>query len=327
MWSQAKAFTFLEDSGVLPIAGNLEVADVGTLPAGDAPAFGGRLVHLDPTTVPRVPSFGPGGAGYYNDPNEQARWYFNIAYALLSDQGGTGRFNPPAGNSYWDQSSSQSYAILILNRSVGGGCLDTDGDGICDDDDNCPAVDNPDQEDNDNDGWGNDCDECPDLDAGNDPDPNRPGCPSNTPPDCSNAGPSADELWPPNHKLSMPLSVVGVTDADGDPVSIEITGVAQDEAINDDGDGNTCPDAELGGGNSARVLRERSGLGDGRVYHLEFTASDGMGGECSGSVGVCVPHDQSGSGCVDQGPLVDSLSCPAGASSGLSERAVDRGRR
>lgn len=328
MWSQAKAFTFLEDSGVVPNPGNLSVADIGTLPAGDPPAFGSRLVHLDPTAVPRVPSFGPEGPGYYTDPNEPARWYFNIAYALLSAQAGNGRFNPPPGNGAWNTWSSQSYAILILNRSVGGGCLDTDGDGICDVDDNCPAVDNPGQEDGDGDGWGNACDQCPDLDAGDDPDPQRPGCPTNTPPDCSGAAASVDSLWPPNHKLSTEISVLGVTDADGDPVTVEITGVAQDEAINDDGDGNTCPDAVLGGGNSVRVLRERSGLGDGRVYHLQFTASDGNGGECTGAVGVCVPHDQGpDNACVDQGPLVDSLSCPAGASSGLSERALDRGRR
>jgi len=130
------------------------------------------------------------GAGYYNDPNEQARWYFNIAYSLLSQQDGAGRFQPPPGNSAWNPYSSESYAILILNRSVGGGCIDGDGDGECDVDDNCPQDPNPGQEDNDSDGWGNVCDQCPDSAAGDDPDPDRPGCPM-----CENVDPRSQGFW------------------------------------------------------------------------------------------------------------------------------------
>ncbi|MFD0975780.1 hypothetical protein [Salinimicrobium gaetbulicola] len=43
-------------------------------------------------------------------------------------------------------------------------CPDGDGDGVCDNDDNCPAVPNPDQADNDQDGIGNVCDDTPDGD-------------------------------------------------------------------------------------------------------------------------------------------------------------------
>jgi hypothetical protein len=42
---------------------------------------------------------------------------------------------------------------------------DTDGDGVPDDDDNCPAVPNPDQADHDGDGAGDACDACLDQDA------------------------------------------------------------------------------------------------------------------------------------------------------------------
>ena len=46
---------------------------------------------------------------------------------------------------------------------------------------------------------------------------------------------------------------------------------------------------------------------DGRVYHLNFTASDGRGGQCTGTTGLCVPHDQRpGHVCIDQGPLYSS---------------------
>jgi len=128
----------------------------------------------------------------------------------------------------------------------------------------------------------------------------------NHPPDCSGAGPSSDELWPPNHKFSA-VSIVGVTDPDGDPVTVTITSVTQDEPLNDLGDGNTCPDATGVGGVVVNVRSERSGLEDGRVYHLNFTASDGRGGQCTGSSGLCVPNAQRpGPVCGDQGPLYNS---------------------
>jgi hypothetical protein len=103
------------------------------------------------------------------------------------------------------------------------------------------------------------------------------------------------------------VSVGGVTDPDGDPVAITITGITQDEALNGVGQGNTCPDATGVGTATASLRAEREGGGDGRVYHLSFTADDGRGGHCTTTVTVCVPHDQGqGRVCVDQGPLVDS---------------------
>jgi hypothetical protein len=44
------------------------------------------------------------------------------------------------------------------------------------------------------------------------------------------------------------------------------------------------------------------------VYHVSVTADDGQGGSCSGTVNVCVAHDQRrGSAWVDDGPLYDSI--------------------
>ena len=42
---------------------------------------------------------------------------------------------------------------------------DSDGDGVADDDDNCPGISNPDQTDSDEDGIGDVCDDCDDLDV------------------------------------------------------------------------------------------------------------------------------------------------------------------
>jgi len=113
-------------------------------------------------------------------------------------------------------------------------------------------------------------------------------------------------LWPPNHQF-VDVSVVGVTDPDGDPVAITITGITQDEALNGVGEGNTCPDASGVGTATASLRAEREGGGDGRVYHVGFTADDGRNGRCTGTVTVCVPHDQGqGRVCGDQGPLDSS---------------------
>ena len=54
-----------------------------------------------------------------------------------------------------------AYAVLVLQKSLGGACIDTDGDGICDADDNCGTKPNPGQEDADGDGVGDACDRCP----------------------------------------------------------------------------------------------------------------------------------------------------------------------
>ncbi len=133
----------------------------------------------------------------------------------------------------------------------------------------------------------------------------------NQPPVCTGASASPNRLWPPNHKL-QPVAVLGVTDPDGDPVTVTVTAILQDEPSNAAGDGNTCPDGSGIGTGSPSVLAERQGSGDGRVYHLLFQASDGRGGTCTGEVTVCVPKSQGGSGaqCVDQGALYDSTVCP-----------------
>ena len=161
LWTQSKALSFLDDSGVTPNAGNIDTSALGTLAPGDAPAFANRELHRDPTTDPQVPSFGGGLAGYYNDPNEPARWYYDGAYSLLTHQDASGNFVNPEGG--WDYYAGQSYAILYLTRSVGGGCVDTDGDGVCDADDNCPTTPNPGQQDADGDGVGDICDNCPET--------------------------------------------------------------------------------------------------------------------------------------------------------------------
>jgi cysteine-rich repeat protein len=130
--------------------------------------------------------------------------------------------------------------------------------------------------------------------------------PENLPPDCTGAFASVEDLWPPNHKL-VPVTVDGVVDPDGDPVALLVTAVAQDEPVDDVGDGSTCPDAVGVGTDVVELRSERQGPGDGRVYHVDFAATDPFGAACVGTVVVCVRHDnRPGGTCGDGGPLYDS---------------------
>jgi hypothetical protein len=175
LWTSAKAFEFLEASGVNPSGANLEPADLGTLPAASAPACAAaRQENRVPANDPRIPLFGANGPGYYD---EEPDWYYDFAYTIMSHQcsvaqGSSGFYNCNSAPGQWDTYAHQSYAILVLQRSVGGGCVDTDGDGVCDDIDNCVRKENPDQADRDKDGVGDVCDNCPDV-------PNRDQADSN----------------------------------------------------------------------------------------------------------------------------------------------------
>ncbi|MBA7705735.1 hypothetical protein ES703_114571 [subsurface metagenome] len=132
----------------------------------------------------------------------------------------------------------------------------------------------------------------------------------NQPPDCSEAYADPDCLWPPNHKF-VDIVIMGVTDPDGDPITINVDAITSDEPTASDlgsGGEKHAPDAFGIGTDTASVRAERSGTSDGRVYMIYFTASDGRGGECEGSVMVKVPHDQSSEDCtaIDSGQDYDA---------------------
>jgi hypothetical protein len=130
---------------------------------------------------------------------------------------------------------------------------------------------------------------------------------SNSSPLCNQARPSITTLWPPDHAM-VTVSILGVSNPDGDQVTVRIDRITQDEPTNGLGDGDVCPDA-LGIGTSTAQLRaERRGNGNGRVYTIFFTATDSRGGVCQGSVKTCVPHSQGGS-CVEDSQALDAVTC------------------
>jgi len=132
---------------------------------------------------------------------------------------------------------------------------------------------------------------------------------SNTPPDCSAAVAIPETLWPPDRRLTD-VSIDGVSDADGDAVSLTISSIFQDEPISTLDRNDTCRDGVGVGTDLASVRAESNQPGDGRVYTIDFSAVDEHGGVCSGTVTVCAPNRRGRyAGCIDEGPLFDSTDC------------------
>lgn len=129
LWSSFKGIEFMVEQGISPSAGNLGPTSYGTLTGTAAPKCTDRQVHRDPTTLPQVPLFGSGAAGYYSA--ETQSQYFDYAYTLLSYQCANGSFlcsaaastggytNPGGWNYYGGAADTTSYALLVLQRATG----------------------------------------------------------------------------------------------------------------------------------------------------------------------------------------------------------------
>ena len=104
--------------------------------------------------------------------------------------------------------------------------------------------------------------------------------------DCSPARASVPTLWPPSHAL-VPVSVAGLR------VPAKITSIRQDEPLQVKGAGSTIADGVLQADGTA-TLRECSGTGDGRVYHLGFLATDPSGRRVRHGEGLCAQGRRAG---------------------------------
>jgi hypothetical protein len=125
--------------------------------------------------------------------------------------------------------------------------------------------------------------------------------------DCSEAFARPSRLWPANGQFRS-ITVQGVTDPNRNPITITIDSIFQDEPVITSSD-NTAPDGRGVGNSKAGVRGERVPTGNGRVYHISFTADNGVGGSCTGEVLVGVPITSHGTA-VDDGALYDSTVRP-----------------
>jgi hypothetical protein len=129
--------------------------------------------------------------------------------------------------------------------------------------------------------------------------------PPNQPPNCDSAFVEPAQIWPPNHHF-VPVAIRGVVDPDGDPFTLTITGITQDEPVQGHGSGNTSPDALGVGDETAQIRAERSGQGDGRVYSISFLARDANNLESTGTVKTSVPETRNAAA-IDSGQSYDSI--------------------
>jgi hypothetical protein len=95
---------------------------------------------------------------------------------------------------------------------------------------------------------------------------------------------------PPFHK-TVEIVLSGITDVDGDALSLNIDTISQDEPTSGLDVEDKSPDGFGVGTDTASIRVERDGSGDGRVYEVSFTADDGNGGMCSSSRLLGIPHD------------------------------------
>jgi hypothetical protein len=127
----------------------------------------------------------------------------------------------------------------------------------------------------------------------------------NEPPDCGNVSVSRPVLTTVNRRF-VAVTLDGANDVDGDPVTLSVDGVTQDEPV--EGSGNTTsPDAIDDGDGQLRIRAERDPHGDGRVYRIAFTVTDAHGGSCSETATVSVPRKKRKPAVDSAPPSYDSL--------------------
>ena len=113
---------------------------------------------------------------------------------------------------------------------------------------------------------------------------------TNRPPDVSKAIVTTPVIGRLNHVMDS-IQVTDVTDPEGDPFDVVITGVTQDEPVSGLGPDDKSPDAILTGGDTVWLRGEcdpgtKEKPGNGRVYVVSFKATDALGAVSTGKLKV-----------------------------------------
>lgn len=117
----------------------------------------------------------------------------------------------------------------------------------------------------------------------------------NRPPDCSAVTATPRTLLRDPRDQLETIALGRADDADGDALSWHIDSVEQDEPVSRDVGKENAPDAQLAGATAdaseVQVRAEREPSGDGRVYRIAYTVSDGAA-SCSGVAQVSVARNK-----------------------------------
>jgi predicted extracellular nuclease len=100
-----------------------------------------------------------------------------------------------------------------------------------------------------------------------------------------------DTLWPANHKYVTVNATVSAFDASGD-TTIELHSVTSNEPDNGEDDGNTVDDIVIVDDFTFELRAERSGVGTGRIYTIEYAVTDPCGNTTIVTATVTVPLSQ-----------------------------------
>lgn len=100
---------------------------------------------------------------------------------------------------------------------------------------------------------------------------------------------SPDELWPPNHKYVKVTPTVTVYDACIPKTEVELISVTSNEPDDGLGDGDTENDIVINPDGTILLRAERSGGGNGRIYSINYVATDMGGNQTYGTAEVVVP--------------------------------------
>jgi predicted extracellular nuclease len=110
-----------------------------------------------------------------------------------------------------------------------------------------------------------------------------------TPPQFDTLAVTPDMLWPANHKYVDVVATVEVSDNFDLNPTVTLMSVTSNEPDNGEDDGNTVDDIVIVSDYEFKLRAERSGIGAGRTYTIEYEAIDSCGNVAIGSAIVSVP--------------------------------------
>jgi Kelch motif len=114
----------------------------------------------------------------------------------------------------------------------------------------------------------------------------------NAPPTITGAAADPSVLWPPNHRMVNVTVSYDVTDNCPLPPGSCTLSVTSNKPVLGHGSGHTSPDWIVVDDHHVLLRAERAGNGNGRIYTITITCTDGGGNSSSEDVMVTVPHDR-----------------------------------